>query len=200
MKFSNNTLFVSLLGLSLTLMPLSANDIGDLEVEVDELNQAVELKMDNINTNEINFVLYNSFERVMFADRAEMNETFESSIDFSDLRRGTYTLVSESGNMRYHKVIKVRKEEIELTDSYFTFTPVIEQDENTLRVYYLNGLQTDIQVSIEDISTVYFDSYFSADEFGVFTKDFSLENLTPGTYTFNLSANGDVFQHTIEVK
>jgi hypothetical protein len=199
MKLNKKTLLTSVFGLSLVLVSFNSRAIGDLEVNIDENNQLVRMEVNNPITNEIDFYLYNSNDRIIFSDRAKLDETFESQIDFSQYRNGTYTLVSETGNMRLNKVIKVKNSNIELIDRYLSYTPVFKQEGDFLKVHFINNEDSDIRIRIEDQLSTYHKAYYSNDEYRTFDRVFSLENLSTGRYTFTLSANGEEFNHTFEI-
>lgn len=199
MKIKKNTLITSVFGMSFILFSVNTSAIEDLEVKIDENKPVVRMEINIPSTNEIDFYLYNANERMIFSDRAELFETFESQFDFSEYRKGTYTLVSEIGNMRYNKVLEVKDSKVELIDSYYSFTPIFQQEGDLLTMYFINNGDGDIAVSIEDMSNTYYDAYYGSEDL-IVQKVYSLENFRTGEYTFRFSANSEIYEHVFEVK
>ena len=198
MKNLSKKLFASIFALSMVSFSVQANEIENFEVSILENSTVVKLEVNTPTLNSIDVTLYNGFEREILRERVEVGETFESQIDFSQLRRGTYTLVSEVGNMSLNKVLRVNGDQVKLIDSYYSFKPLFKQEGNLLTVYYVKGAEKAVSLSIEDNLNIYYDEFYSSDE-TVFTKVFSLENLSSGTYNFNFTANGETFLHEFEV-
>lgn len=199
MKNISKKLFASIFALSMVSFSVQANEIENFEVSIVENSSVVKLELNTPSLNTFNVTLFNAFEREILSERVEAGETFESQIDFSELRRGTYTLVSEVGNLRLNKVLRVNGAQVELIDSYYSSKPVFLQEDGLLTVYYLKNEISGVNISIEDRSSIYHDSYYD-DEGVVFNKVFSLENLWPGTYNVTFSSNGEFFTHEFEVE
>lgn len=199
MKTRKNILKATLLGMTLLMLPINLKSIESLEVIIDEKAAALTLKVNAENKNEINFSIYNENERMIFSDRAEMNESFESLVDFSEYRQGTYKLVSTTGSFRYHKILEVKDSKVEIIDSFYSFTPVIQQDGDQLIVHYKNFANSDIGIGFTDESNNYFDFFYDAEGDMVFQKVFSLKNFESGEHTLTFTANGEFFEHVFVV-
>lgn len=198
MKTRKNIIKATLLGMTLLMLPINIEAIESLEVIIDENAAVLTLKVNSDNQNEINFSLYNENERMIFNDRAEMNESFESLVDFSEYRQGTYTLVSTTGSFRFNKILEVKDSKVEIIDSYYSFIPIIEQDGDQLIVHYKNFTNSAIGIGIKDESNNYYDFFYDEDDM-VFQKVFSLKNLESGEHTLTFTANGEFFEHVFVV-
>jgi hypothetical protein len=197
MKKNNKILFASMISLSLILFSLESRASENLEIVIIENSPLMKMEVKNPSFEEIDVYLYNQNDRRIFSDRIGAGETFESQFDFSELRNGTYTLVSEVSNMRLNRVIQVSGNKAELVDSYYTFLPVFELEENRFKIYYINNGAEDIGISIESKLNNYYDAYY--DNAGlVFTRVYSLENFEPGSYKVTFSSKGDF--HTYEFR
>jgi len=198
MNINKKTLITSVFGLSFILLSFNTRANEILEVKIDENTPVVRMKVNHPSANEIDFYLYNANDRMIFSERAELDESFESKVDFSGYRNGTYTLISEVGNMRLNKILEVKDSKVELIDRYYSFRPVILQEGDLLTVYFINNEGRDIGVSIENSSNTYYDAYYGGED-RTFHKVYNLENLSTGEYTFWFSANGEFFSHVFKV-
>lgn len=199
MKTRKNIIKATLLGMTLLMLPNTLKAIESLEVIIDENAAVLTLKVNSANKNGINFSLYNENARMIFSDRAEMNESFESLVDFSEYRQGTYTLVSTTGSFRFNKILEVKGDKVEIIDSYYSFTPVIQQYGDQLIVDYNNFANSAIGIGIIDESNNYYDFFYDEDDM-VFQKVFSLKNLESGEHKLTFTANGEFFEHVFVVQ
>jgi hypothetical protein len=198
MKNLRNKLFTSIIALAIITISIDAKEIENFEVVILENSSVVKMEVNNPSTTVINISLFNAFEKMILSEKVDLGETYESQVDFSDLRRGTYTLVSEVGNMRLNKIFRVNNSQVELIDSYYSFKPVFLVEDDLLTVHYINNGNEDISLSIEDNLNVYYDEYYTTDDM-IFSKVYSIENLESGIYNFKFMSNGELFTHEFEV-
>jgi len=200
MKIKRNFIAIPIVGMFLFSLPVSSKSFENVEVEMVENERAVIMEVKNENLLSINVSLFTNNEREIFSERVENGETFESKIDFEGLRNGRYTLVSQIGNMKVNKVLEVKDTQVELVDRYYSYVPTFAQEGDLLTVYYINDMSAAIGVSIEDDFYSYLDTYYDSSDNTIFKKVYSLKNLEPGTYQFNMTSKGEFFTHEFEVE
>ncbi|MGC9343245.1 MAG: hypothetical protein ACP5E3_11125 [Bacteroidales bacterium] len=198
MKNLKNILLASMLSFSLILVSVDSRASENLEIIIVENSQLMKMEVKSPSMEEIDVFLYNQNDRQIFSDKIGLGETFETQFDFSELRNGTYKLVSEVGNMRVNRVIQVSDNKVELVDDYYSFIPVFTQKEDKLIVHYVNNGAEDIGVSIESNLSNYYDAYY--DNAGlIFSRIYSLKNFEPGTYSILLTSKGDFHSYEFRV-
>lgn len=178
------------------LSPVMAT--GNLEVNTLENDKTVRMALNTPAEGEISLVLYDQFDRIYFNDRISAGTTFEEEFDFSAVRRGTYRLVSEMGNMRYNRVFKVGKDAVEFQESYYSFVPQFKVDGDRLLVHHIKAPSETVAVSIEDAYGQIFDAYYG-DSGNIFTKVFGLDRLERGSYMIRFMSGNEMFSHEFTV-
>jgi hypothetical protein len=172
---------------------------GNLEVKTVENDKTVRMAINTPAEGEISLLLYDQFDRVYFNDRISAGTTFEEEFDFSAVRRGTYRLVSEMGNMRYNRVFKVGKDAVEFQESFYSFVPQFKVDGDRLLVHLIKNPEVTLGVSIEDGFGQVFDAYYE-DPGNTFSKVFGLDGLESGFYVFRLMSGNEVFSHEFTIE
>lgn len=198
MKKIKELLFTSIMSMSFLLVSFESRASENLEVVMIENSNIMRLEVKNPSLEEIDLYLYNQNDRKIFSEKVGLGETFVTQIDFSGLKNGTYTLVSEVSNMRVNRVIEISGSQIDLVDNYYTFIPVFTQKDDKLLVHYINNGGEDIGVSIESNDGAFFDAFYKNGD-TIFSKAFSLENLGTGTYKFQFISQSDFYTHEFEV-
>lgn len=191
-------LFTSILSLAVAVASTESRASENLEVALIENSRTLRLEINSPILETVNLRLYNENDRVIFSERVELADSYESQLDFTDLRNGNYTLVSEVANMRVNKLIKVSETSVQLQDSYYSFIPVFKQENDKLSVYYVNNGGADIGISIENEYDVLSDFYFN-DGVKVFNKTFSLAKLSAGNYMIRFVSKGQFHTHEFQV-
>jgi hypothetical protein len=172
---------------------------GNLEVSTLENEKTVRMELNAPAEGEINLVLYDQSDRIFFNDRISAGTTFEEEFDFSTVRRGTYRLVSEMGNMRYNRIFSVGKDAVELRESYYSFVPQFKVDGDRLLVHHIKDANEDIGISIEDSYGQVFDAYYE-DSGTTFSKVFGLDRLGNGSYVIRIMTGNGLFSHEFSIE
>lgn len=172
---------------------------GNLEVNTLKNEKTVRMALNTPAEGEISLVLYDQSDRIHFNDRISAGATFEEEFDFSTVRRGTYRLVSEMGNMRYNRVFKVGKDAVALQESYYTFVPQFKVDGDRLLVHLIKDANEDVGISIEDGYGQVFDAYYEAPG-PTFSKVFRLDDLESGFYEIRLMFGSELFSHEFTIE
>jgi hypothetical protein len=167
---------------------------GNLEVNTLENEKTVRMALNTPAEGEISLVLFDQYDRIYFNDRISAGTTFEEEFDFSTVRRGTYKLVSEMGNMRYNRVFKVGKDAVEFQESYFSTVPQFRLEGDMLLVHLIKDANEDVGISIEDAYGQVFDAYYE-DPGNTFSKVFGLDDLESGFYEIRLMYGSELFSH-----
>lgn len=150
MKTRNITFVtISLILLSpVFLPPVGATE--NLEVIAIENAKTVRMELTTPASVAINVTLYDEAERIYYSDKISAGATFEDEFDFSTVRKGTYRLVSELGNLRYNQIFQVNENAMEFQESFSTFIPQFKLNEDQLMVHFINNFQRTLGISIED--------------------------------------------------
>jgi hypothetical protein len=183
----------------LVVITLNVRAFDNMEVIIEENSSFVQLKMTNPAVESMNVFLLNQRDRVIQQDRIEHLSAFEQSYDFSELKDGTYTLVSQMQHMRYNKVLEVRDNQVEMTDAYYSFTPVFKMKDDMILVNYLLNGSEDIAITVKRYSKPIFHGYYGNNEYS-FEKIFSLEDLPAGDYSLQLASNKDTYAYDFSVE
>lgn len=171
----------------------------NLEVITIDESKTVRMELSTPAIAEINVMLYNANDRLLYSDQITAGATFEDEFDFSSFRNGTYMLVSELGNKRFNRVLTVSDTGVDFTDGYYSFTPEFKVDEEKLVVHYLKNPSGNVGISIENESGRIFDAYYNDSE-AVFTNAYDLSDLGSGTYTFHLMSGSEKFSYDFNVE
>lgn len=199
MKKINNLLFASLIISIFIPGSFSVKASENLEVVIIENENIIRMEVENPSSEVMDIYLYNNNKKEIFSKRVGLGETLESQYDFTKLKNGTYTLVSEVAHMRLNRVIEVKGSQANLVDSYYSFMPVFAQKDDRLLVHYVNNGEEDIGISIENTRGEIFDAFYDNNDL-IFTQTFSLENLEAGNYTFHFISKGNFHTHEFEVE
>ena len=198
MKTLFNIRLIALLAISLMLSSLEARTFGDIEVFFEENSKVVYLKLENPAMESLDLLLLDDRNRVIKQKDLGNLSNLEYSYDFSDLKDGNYTLVSELNHMRFNKVMEVRDSRVKMINSFYSFAPEFKlQDDKVLVHYILNG-DRNISISIEKGSETIFDTYFDNNE-RVFSKAFAINELESGSYTLQFASQEDFYSFEFEV-
>ncbi len=157
------------------------------------------MEVKNPSSEVMDIYLFNDNKREIFSKRVGLGETLESQYDFTKLKNGTYTLVSEVAHMRLNRVIEVKGSQANLVDSCHSFLPVFAQKDDRLLVHYVNNGGEDIGFSIEDNEGEIYDAFFDNSD-TIFTKPFSIENLEARNYKFHFTSKGNFYTHEFKVE
>jgi len=198
MKNTRKFLLTAALSAIISFSAYDSKAFDAVELEIMEDTRIVRMAVSNPATLPVEITLINSFNREIITEKIEAGETFESRIDFSELRNGTYTLVSTAGNLRTHKVLSVRNSSVEHKETFTSFIPVFRQDNETLTVYYIDDPGSAVDIYIDNERYYFKDRRFT-NESGIFEKVFSLELMNPGSYQFSLTSGGEEFNYEFEV-
>jgi len=177
--------------------PVSAT--GNLEVSTLENEKTVRMELNAPAEGEINLVLYGQSERIYFNDRISAGTAFEEEFDFSTVRRGTYRLVSEMGNMRYNRIFRVSRDAVEFQESYYSFVPQFRIEGDRLLVHHIKDANEDVGISIEDSYGQVFDAYYE-DSGTTFSKVFGLDRLGNGSYVIRIMTGSELFSHEFSIE
>ncbi len=198
MKNITKSLIAPFLGMALILFSIGSRASENLEVAIIENTNTLLMEVKSPSSEEMNIFLLNRSDREIFRKQVGSGETLESQFNFSDLKNGTYTLVSQVANMKLNRVIQVTDSRAELVNSYYSFLPVFDQLDDKIRVHYINNGGEDIGISVEDDNGEIFKNFFGNEDF-IFTKTFSLENLEAGDYKFKFTSNGDFYTYEFKL-
>ena len=184
--------------LMLMVISLGAIASENLEVTTEVNSRVIRLNMSTPTAETMDLLLFNDRNRVIYQDKIASLSLYEESYDFSDLKDGTYTLVSAVANMRLSRVLDVRGSEVKLADSYYTFQPHFKLVDDKILVHYVIEGNKDIGISIESGSTTLFDAFYGNNE-RVFAKTFAIGDLAKGSYTLHFVSQGEFYSFDFEV-
>lgn len=193
---------IFIMGLSVILMFSTlrpAQAIEEVEIKTIEATKMIRMEVANPASSEINVVLYDRAERIVYNDRIPAGATFEDQFDFSKVRQGKYRLVTQLENTRLVRVFDVKDNGIALAESYYSFTPQFVQEEELLSVNFLNSPKEQVRVEISDSWETIFEDY-NKDPGMVFTKNYDLRELPRGFYTFRLISDREAFSYDFVIE
>jgi len=180
------------------MMPAGATE--NVEVNVIDASKKIRVELESPADAEIDVRIYNSFNRVLFTDRISAGATFDTEIDFSTFKKGTYRLVSQVGNTKYNRVLEVSDSGIEVKESYNTFVPFFIQKDDLMKIQYKNSMEENIRIEFADgIWGEFFDVYYQ--EPGItFTAIYSLQELPRGSYSITMYSGRDMYSQEFVVE
>jgi len=184
----------------LLLMVISpgAGASENLEVTTEVNSRVIRMNMNTPTSETMDVLLFNDRNRMIHQDKIESLSLYDESYDFSDLKDGTYTLVSAVANMRLSRVLEVEGSEVKLADSYYTFQPHFKVVDDRILVHYVVEGNKDIGISIESGSTTLFDAFYGDNE-RIFAKSFAIDDLSKGSYTLHFVSQGEFYSFDFEV-
>ncbi len=130
MKALNKTLAITVLALCGFFLSPTVTATEILKVSTVENSSVILLEIDDPSESEISVLLLDQNSHVIYRDRVDAGSTFETSYDFAGTKNGTYTLISEMGNMRFNRVFSVKESDVRLVDSFYSFSPQMEIRDN----------------------------------------------------------------------
>lgn len=198
MKNINKLFFTSLISMIFILGSFSTRASENLDVVIIDNSNIIRMEVKNPSSEAMDIYLFNENKREIFSKRVGLGEILESQYDFTNLKNGTYTLVSEVAHMRLNRVIEVKDSQANLVDRYYSFLPVFTQKDDQLLLHYVSNGGEDIGVSIENSKGEIFDDYYDNEDL-IFTKTYSFENLEAGIYKFKFVSNGIFHTYEFEV-
>ncbi len=199
MKTIHNTFIATSLMIIFSLVAPPAGATGNLEVNTLDNEKTVRMELTTPAEGEINVILYDAAERIFYNDRISAGATFEDEFDFSSVRNGTYSLVSELGSLRYNRVFHVDEHAVKFQESYYTFIPQFRYEEDELMVHFVNNQQNSLGISIEDEYGRVFDAYYDAPG-DTFNRIYALEDLSTGSYVIHLMSGEEMFSYEFTVE
>jgi hypothetical protein len=175
------------------MMPVRATE--NVEINVIEASKKIRVELESPAEAEIDVRIYNNFNRVLYTDRISAGATFDTEIDFSTFKKGTYRLVSQLGNTKYNRVLEVSDSGIEVKESYNTYVPFFIQEDDLMKIQYKNSMEENIHIEFSDnIWGEFFDVYYQ-DSGMSFTAIYSLQQLPRGSYTITMYSGRDKYSH-----
>lgn len=193
-----NTIISSLV-LILASVTIPAKAIENLEVSTIDDAKKIRIELNTPASEAINVRLYSKSKRVLYSDRIAAGATFEDEFDFSTVRKGTYSLVSELGSLRYNRIFHVDENAVEFKESYYTFIPQFKYEDDQLMVHFINNQNESLGVSIEDEYGRVFDAYYNAPG-DTFNRIYALDDLSTGSYVIYLMSGQEMFSYEFTVE
>jgi len=176
-----------------TISPAVASE--NVEVNAVEDTKKVKVELDTPASESINVMVYNRFGRVVFDDMIAKGSVYEDVIDFSEMRRGSYKLVSQSGNSKYSRVLEVDKNGVALIDGYNAFAPSFDKRDNMVLIQLLNMQDENIRIIIEDeLGKIYEDYHHEPGK--LFSMAYAMDYLPENNYTIYLMK--DIYRYSYD--
>lgn len=193
-------LFFNSVAMSIVAMFLTANLYADVYLYVHPLEASkkvsVELSLPILNT--VSIYIFDNNEKLILHEKIEKGLSYKRIYDFSELKTGRYTIVSDSKNLQVTKKINVNENSIDVISTEYFHRPVFKLRDDVLNIIYMNRDQSIVKISIEDSKTTYYQEELPGDL--LFKKSFDLQNLSRGEYTVLFEVNGYKFAHYITKK
>ncbi len=199
MKTIHTTFIATGLMIIFSLVASPAGATGNLEVNTLENEKTVRMELSTPAEGEINVILFDAAERILYNDRISAGATFEDEFDFSTVRKGTYRLISELGSLRYNRVFHVDENAVKFQESYYMFIPQFKYEEDQLMVHFINNQQNSLGISIEDEYGRVFDAYYDAPG-DTFSRIYALDDLSTGSYVIHLLSGEEMFSYEFTVE
>lgn len=193
---------IFLLGLSVVLMFSTvrpAEAVEEFEIKTIEESKMIRMEVSNPASSEINVVLYDRAERIIYNDRIPAGATFEDKFDFAKVRQGKYRLVTQLENISLVRVFDVKENGIALAESYYSFTPQFVQEDELLSIIFLNSPKEQVRVEITDSWETIFEDYYKNPGM-TFKKNYDLRELPRGFYTFRLISDREEFSYDFVIE
>lgn len=199
MKTIKSNIILSSLVLILASIISPAKASENLEVSAIDEAKKIRMELNTPAIEAINVRLYNNSNRVLYSDQIAAGATFEDEFDFSSVRNGTYSLVSELGSLRYNRIFHVDEHAVEFKESYYTFIPQFKYEDDQLMVHFINNQSESLGVSIEDEYGRIFDAYYNAPG-DTFSRIYALDDLEMGSYVIHLMSGQEMFSYEFTVE
>jgi hypothetical protein len=198
MKLNKTFSFVvsALLLVIFTSSPLAATE--NLEVTPIDKSKMIRMELSTPIEASINIMLINKADKVVYRDQISPGATFDEEFDFSTVRQGTYTLVSEMGNMRYNRILKVTGDAVNVTESFYSFVPQFKLMGDRLMIQYIKNPDENIAITIENEKELIYDDYYT-DQENVVNITYDLGNLSEENYLVNFSSGKNFFTYEFKL-
>ena len=198
MKLNKTFSFVvsALLLVIFTSSPLAATE--NLEVTPIDKSKMIRMELSTPIEASINIMLINKADKVVYRDQISPGATFDEEFDFSTVRQGTYTLVSEMGNMRYNRILKVTGDAVKFTESFYSFVPQFKLVGDRLMIQYIKNPDENIAITIENEKELIYDDYYT-DQENIINITYDLGNLSEENYLVNFSSGKNFFTYEFKL-
>ncbi len=160
-----------------------------------ETSKKVSVELSLPILNKVTIYVFDDKGESIHYEIIEKGSSYKRIYDFSELKTGRYTIVSDSKNLQVTKTIDVNKNSIDVVSTEYFHRPVFTLKDNLLSVTYMNRAQKDVKISLEDSKTTYYKENLPGDL--ICKKTFDLRNLSRGEYTVLFEVNGYKFAHYI---
>ena len=139
--------------------------------------------------------------QLLFSKNIKNKVDYGLSLDLSKLEDGAYTIEVDRKDRMYTNLVTVKNGDIQLSTIEMIFKPVIETTETGFSVTNPSAIVNMVSILNEQSDVVYTKNYTEDNKYKMnYTANYSLQNLTTGTYIAKVETTNGAYFKTISVK
>ena len=198
MKTMNAILATITIGASALLSTVEAYSGDGMEITPMTSEKKARVELKSPKSIDVSIFVTSDEGKVVHEETLQSQKSYGRVYDFSYLKDGKYTIISDDEFIRTTTEVKVHWTDIEVLSNEVEYKPIFSTKGSSVMVNYLNINSEDIKFSIEGEQGVLYESAEGSDI--SFQKKMGISKMHPGDYSANVEVGSKTYSYYFYVR